>query len=390
MITPHAGYRANPRRAIHISGVIDRELVSRITPELLTLQSASREPITVYIDSPGGNVASMEAILRLLRLSDQDASGPCRIITAVTTRAASAAADLLSSGDYALAYPTSAILYHGVRRQADAPLTAELTSLIGRVLRLSNDRYAMELAHKIEDRFSFRFMISRGEFDRIRTEAAKPQMSDLECFLEFIARRLSPDAAKVWERARHRHARYKSLFDTILKKTAGGVGKLSRAKLEANSIKAIVDFEVKANRKNVDWSFAQGGLESLADDFFILDEYLSTAGHERLRKWSTRFGKYILPEVDVAEIDAIADENEQAQKLVDKVTPILEPLWSFFVALCHALQNGENELSAVDAYWLGLVDEVVGENLLSARLFQEYTPDPAPDVTANEVGTRDN
>ena len=46
----------------------------------------------------------MEALLLLLRLSNQDSSGPCRIITAVTSRAASAAADLLSSGDYALAY----------------------------------------------------------------------------------------------------------------------------------------------------------------------------------------------------------------------------------------------------------------------------------------------
>src|SRR4029077_4487517 len=97
LITAHPSFRIDPSRSIHVSGPIDRDLVSRLTPDILKLQSANRDPITVFIDSPGGNVVSMETILRLLRLSDQDSSGPCRIITAVTTRAASAAADLLSS-----------------------------------------------------------------------------------------------------------------------------------------------------------------------------------------------------------------------------------------------------------------------------------------------------
>jgi ATP-dependent protease ClpP protease subunit len=384
LITPHPAYRANPYRAIHVSGVIDQELVSRITPEILRLQSDSRDPVTVYIDSPGGNVSAMETILQVLRLSDQNSSGACRIITAVTNTAGSAAADLLSSGDYALAYPTSSILYHGVRRPADSlpPLTAEITSLLGQMLRSSNDRYAMELARKIEDRFSFRFMISRGDFPAIRAETDKAQWTDLECFVEYIRRRLSPEAIKMWNRARDRHLRYRSLFATILKNTARGIGKLSRAKLEANSIKAIVDFEVKTNRKDPDWSFTQGGFTGLADDFFLLNEYLSTAGHERLRKWSTSFGKYMLPETEVAQIEAITDEEQQANKLVDKVTPILEPLWSFFIALCHALQGGENRLSALDAYWLGLIDEVVGENLLSYRTFVEYKPDSSSDAPA--------
>jgi ATP-dependent protease ClpP protease subunit len=378
LITPHVDYRANPRRAIHVNGVIDRDLVSSITPQILTLQSDSREPITVYIDSPGGSVAHMEALLLLLRMSDQDSSGPCRIITAVINRAASAAADLLSSGDYAIAYPTSTILYHGVRRPAESlpPLTAEISSLLGHMLRLSNDQYAMELARKIEDRFSFRFMMVRGEFGELRTELGKPDLSDLDCFVAYISRRLSPEAKKVWDRARDRHTKYRSLFATILKKAAKGLGKSSRARFEANSIKAIVDFEVKAHKANPEWSFIRGGIGSLSDDLFLLNEYLSTAGHERLLNWSKKFGKYMLQPEVVADIEATADPDEQAKKLVEKVAPVLEPLWSFFVALCHALQNGENELTARDAYWLGLVDEVVGEKLFAIRHFMEFTPDP--------------
>ena len=377
MIKPHPHFRLNPARAVYVSGVIDRELVTRITPHILRLQSANRIPITVYIDSPGGNVAAMETILRLLRLSDQDSSDPCRIITAVTTRAASAAADLLSSGDYAVAYPTSSILYHGHRQQEQSPLTVELTSLLGYILRLSNDRYAMELARKIEDRFSFRFMFARGDFPEIRSQTARPTMSDLECFVTYIDGRLSSDAKKVWAKARDRHQRYRNLYDTILSKVrSDDVGEMTRAQLEADSIKAIVDFELKAHENDPSWTFTRGGIESLADDFFLLNEYLSTAGHERLRKWSKSFGKYIIAESDRTELDGIADETQRAEALAEKVKPILEPLWSFFVALCHALQSGENELTASDAYWLGLVDEVVGAPLPSLRWFQEFAPDP--------------
>jgi hypothetical protein len=74
---------------------------------------------------------------------------------------------------------------------------------------------------------------------------------------------------------------------------------------------------------------------------------------------------------------ALPDEESKDAALFAKVLPPLQPLWSFFMALCHALQEDENELTAVDAYWLGLVDEVMGEEkLLTARWFEEWRPDP--------------
>lgn len=382
MIVPHADYRVNPRRALYVTGIIDENLLASLTPDILRLQQESRKPITVFIDSPGGKVGAMETILRLLKLSDQDSSPSCRLITAVTSRAASAAADLLSSGDYALAYPTSTLLFHGTRNTADTlpPLTAEMTSLLGRLLRQSNDRYAMGLAHKIEDRFAFRFMFSRGEFPAIRAEFARPSMTDLECFVEYIRRQLTRDAEKMWGRARDRHARYKDLFDKILKNAQAGAGNLTQAEIEAERIKAMVDFEVATNKDNKGWTFTQGGLDNLTDDFFLLNEYLSATGHERLRTWSLRFGKHLLGSEETAAIDAIPNAEEQTEKLIELVRPIMEPVWSFFFGLCHALQDGENELDAWDAYWLGLVDEVVGSDLLSIRTFVEYKQDePAPE-----------
>src|SRR5712692_10037502 len=153
-------------------------MLSRLTPQIIKLQHESRSPITVYIlNSPGGQAEIMQAILRALRMTDQDAGPPCRIITVVTAKAQSASADLLSAGDYCIAYPNSTVLYHGVRMQSILPIlqpfTAERTSLLAHFLRLTNDSYAMDLARKAEHRFLLTFVLLRPEFAKFRESHAE-------------------------------------------------------------------------------------------------------------------------------------------------------------------------------------------------------------------------
>ena len=242
----------------------------------------------------------------------------------------------------------------------------------------------MTLARKIEDRFSFRYVTVRGEFDKFRADKSAPSMSDLDCFVEIISAKLSGGAKKVWTKAKDRHGRYQDLLDSVLNKTKRNFATQTVAEIEAESIKAIVAFELKTNKKNPQWSFRTEGLGRLADDFFLLNEYITTYSSDRLQRWCTSFGKWTLPPNEVEEIDKIADEKERSEKLVEKVRPILQPIWSFFVALCHALQEGENELTAIDAYWLGLVDEVIGESdLWTMRDLFEVQPDP-PSAETNE------
>jgi ATP-dependent protease ClpP protease subunit len=388
LIVPHPDYRLNPFRAIYVSGVISADLVSKLTPQILKHHTRDRNPITVYIDSPGGQVISMEAILRLLKLSNQDGSSPCRIITAVTTHAASAAADMLASGDYAVAYPTSTILYHGLRRWETNPLTQESTSVLASTLRRSNDIYAMQLARKIEDRFSFRFMTSRGEFAAIRAKQGKADLSDVECFIELIEGKLSSDAKKVLDKAKHRRTRYVALFTSVLKKIERRLDRMTPAELEVAAIREIAHYELKNNKNTPNWMLSRGGLDQLTNDFFLLNEYLSSSSGERLKKWSASFGRWILPDVEAQEVDAIQDLAQRNEKILEKVRPLLYPLSTFFIALCHALQEGENELTATDAYWLGLVDEVIGENLWTVRYFEEFHPDAAAPEANEETQTK--
>lgn len=92
-------YRPNYRRSIAISGIIDDAQVSRLLPEIVKLQAASRDPITVYIDSPGGDTECAKLLLEALRAGDQDGAPPCRLITVALGQACSAASDLLMAGD---------------------------------------------------------------------------------------------------------------------------------------------------------------------------------------------------------------------------------------------------------------------------------------------------
>jgi hypothetical protein len=162
------------------------------------------------------------------------------------------------------------------------------------------------------------------------------------------------------------------------------------AKTEASRIKAIVDYEVASNKRNKSWTFQNDGLSRLNDDFFLLTEHLTSSENDRISQLCTQWGIFAMTSAEKAEIDKAPEEETRKSLLIKKVRPILEPMWSFFVALCHALQEGENELTAKDAFWLGLVDEVQGDSDLPCmRVIAEYQPDPEPDAPkADEIGAK--
>jgi ATP-dependent protease ClpP protease subunit len=381
LIAPNSNFRPNPERGVYVHGVINADMVCRLTPRIVHLQSKSRDPITVYIDSRGGELPSAQSLWKLLTCPTMDYGPACRVITVVTTRAASAAADLLSSGDYAIALPHATVLYHGSRTYRELPLTVETTSALSYILRVTNDAYAMGLMAKMESRFMFRFLFSKGQFESIRKKTAA-NLTDSECFLAVISENLSEGARKLFETARQRQGRYDKLL-SIAKKAKKYK---NVAKTEASRIKAIVDYEVASNRKDKNWTFQSDGLNRLNDDFFLLSEHLASSEDDRISQLCKQWGIFAVRPEEKAEIDK-APEGLRDSLLVKKVRPTLEPMWSFFVALCHALQEGENDLTARDAFWLGLVDEVMGEEELpSMRVIAEYKEDPPEKHEKDEKG----
>lgn len=381
MITPDISFRPDPHRAIYILGRIDQDLVRRVTPEILKLQHESRRPISVYIDSPGGDTLHAASILSLLASSNQDWDQPCRLITVVTAQASSAAADLLSAGDYAIAYPDARVLYHGVRTAPATPVTVEIASGLTEWLKTANDRFAMDLARRSNGRFIFRYLLLRTESARQTGAAdqASLEPGNVDSFVDLLTERVTAAGANVLAQARTRNQRYQRLLEHM-KKSAFRRKRFrdgSRlADLEAEMLKGVIDFARTSNR-DPSWTFRDGGgMAQLQDDFLLLREYLDIAQNVHVKAMCDRWGRWFLTAQDAAELNSISDEAEREGRQLEKLTPFLQPLWFFFVALCHALQDGENELTAEDAFWLGLIDEVYGHPALgSLRLIAEYTPD---------------
>ena len=380
---PHKDFRANPDRCIHVQGRIDQQLIERLAPRIIRLQNDSREPITVYIDSPGGITLHAEILLRLLQATDQNFSAACRLITVVTSRAASAAADLLCSGAYAIAFAGATIFFHGVRTLSDDPLTVEVASGISQSLRLSNDRYAMALADRSYWRLIFRYVFLRPKFEEYRNRNGK--LIDLECFVGLISEKLSAQAMELIKQAKQRYERYETLVERVVARAGRFKGFKSPkrpADFEAAVLKGIIDFEVSINKEK-SWNFSDKGLAQLSDDFILLREYLTNYESAQMLTQCRRWSSFFLSAADNTELETIPEDKREEWK-IERIKPLIRPIWLFFVALCHALQEAEYELTALDAYWLGLIDEVVGAgDLATMRMMVEASSDPEPDAQQN-------
>lgn len=375
MIKPDPDFRPNPKRAIWVQGTIGQALVDRLLPSIIALTSASREPITVFIDSDGGSVTMAELILQLLRATNQDGGKPCRIITVAVSRAGSAAADLLSSGDYTIVYPNAKLLYHGVRITMPTPVTAEFATLISENLKSSNDRFATSLARKSEWRFMFRVFALRQKFQQHRTDSDQPDLTDLECFTAMLRQKLSDSAQNALDQALKRWDRYNNLVTHFDKKVPKSRD-FKQIEFEESMLRASTAFEIQQNKKNPDWSLLDGGLRRITDDCLLLDEYISSAYGRQFKQLCQRWASTILTQEQKAALEQLA-EPERTEKTLDEVRPHFLPFWTFFVALCHALQEGENELTPIDAFWFGLIDEPIGHSGLPlARYLAEYHEDP--------------
>lgn len=376
-------FRPNPNRAIFVNGVINETLVYSLTPQILRLLHEGQEPITVYIDSPGGQVSSAIAILRLLKSPVIGSeTGRCRIITVTTKLAASAAAMLLAQGDYSIAYPHSLIHFHGVRTLQEKPITAEVATDLFEDLRESNSDSALALARSGIQTFFFRFVTLRSNFEDYRARHPNP-ITDKDCFIGMISQELSFLGMQVIQKAIDRYSRYEGLAARITKSAViskhinamqenGPTSTLLR-RLDQESLKQIIAFEIANNKNNPDWSLAKEGLSQVNHDFNLFQEYIGKHRHAWIEEFCEQWKNFLLSPEDKAEIRKLSHDQQKAARIT-KLSPVLLPLWLFFGALCHVLQEEENPLTPIDAYWLGLIEEVAGSNLPSLRMVVENKP----------------
>jgi hypothetical protein len=138
---------------------------------------------------------------------------------------------------------------------------------------------------------------------------------------------------------------------------------------EAQMLKAVIDFEMnKAGAPNKD-VFSASELSSIRDNFYQLRGLYHDRYWINLLEIVRGRGRLFLQPEEEKEYEQIPQDNDDDKMkfLTSRIGPKLHPIWWFVVSLSRCLQTGEHTIGPVDAYWLGLVDEVIGSGLPSLR-----------------------
>ncbi len=179
------GLTLNWNRAIFINKPIDDVLLNELTPIILKMRQESSDPITIGINSPGGNVSAMESLLSLLKCPDQD-DKKIEIYTVATNRAYSAAASFLAFGDYSVGFPNSNILYHDVRYSDIEDVTPSKALDTARQLERSNSQFSLKLAKNIRERFIWVYLDLKPSFKEVRRRFTKFAEKYDKAFVELL------------------------------------------------------------------------------------------------------------------------------------------------------------------------------------------------------------
>lgn len=299
-------------------------------------------------------------------------------ITVAIGDAVSAGANLLALGDYAYAYQHSRIHFHAIRA-SELPETAQdarqLLGLLAREQRTISRRLAYAIIRRVMNRYE----MLKPSIKRSHTH------TELQCFIRALKPHLSPRAAHIADKTRQNIERATTLSGKILHQLQF-VKRGREAKNDAIVLSAVIRHELSKN-PSPSWRIDETGMQQIEADYFTLRDYKLGDHRSSLFDLCIAFGEDFLTRGQRAEYEKIKSKNkDRAERyLVKKTTRKIEPLWYYAVWLCRVLFEGENSLTPSDAYWLGIIDEVVGTNLTGQRAMHERKakqPQPTSSPTA--------
>jgi len=363
--------------SIFMQGVIDQSMVDRLTPRIMELRFSKKafehvEPrvpsITMFIDSPGGSPALAWRLLDLIRSPGQD--GVSRSAVAyVTGRAASAAADFTIQADYSYMELGASMLCHGTSLGDNTSLNAQKAQQIAASLQQDNEFYARQLASASFKRLLFRFTTMDEAFVNFVHEP----INGLAGLVEVLKKKLASEALRelVGDSLRQQ-----SQIDQLSKAVYETLKSQPPANTVSEKETAIFQAILGQRASDKNWLLSRGGLEEVSADFWSLQDYYTTQSGS-IRQLASQYKDICLTEDERHHAATFAWANAEAKNLweMDHATPRIRSLWYFAISLARLLQGKDYEFGALDAYWLGLVDEVVGEELPCMRLLMEAKPD---------------
>ncbi|MDD5432496.1 MAG: ATP-dependent Clp protease proteolytic subunit [Candidatus Omnitrophica bacterium] len=411
------GLTLNWERAIYINKPIDDTLMKELTPVILQMKQKSSDPITVGIDSPGGNVSTMESLLSLLNCPDQDGKG-VEIYTVATNRAFSAAASFLAFGDYSVGFPHSNILYHDVRYSDIDDVTPSKALEAARRLERSNAVFSLKLANRVQERLIWVYLDLKPTFSKVRERWKKFVEQYDKVFSELIpkdqqqivdvvglslalySRLSSPNDQKIairalellasWiqiERIEQRFSKAESEKETDPTKVISSlIDVIKKMDLEQTSPPQVPEsttgseleeasrndirllLEVLARRLAIDknQNINDSWLDTVIEDFSFMKDIKSPSHIQATTRMMVNHA-HALFDRDTADKIRSAGNEEERNKLLAPFYSQARIFWYYIVLICKCLCRGDHFLTPYDAQLLGLIDEVLGGGLIQSK-----------------------
>lgn len=404
----------NWKRCIHVDDVIDENLIKRLTPKILEFREESDLPITVAINSPGGSLAAVDTLVALLTGPNQDGKR-LEIITVSVHKAYSAAANLLASGNYAVALPESEILFHDVRYGGIDDVTPSVAKTVASKLQDANEEFSIRLANNIFRRlvwnyvdldpkfkiFQEKYPDTYSRYEKVINACQEGQSSaniDIASFITSLYALLSKASDSLVDNAMRRlyqwgimtklansfptyrvesdnksiagmldgmKAMFEQLLEALDKKGNQLIWEQAVPKLKLY-IPLIID-KLLEEDKEIGRDFYKI-LESANEDFRLVDsindnEHATMATKQLLQHKGIFFSNEARAQLE-------SGDESLKQAAIKEVFPDVKLLWHFCVLQCRELFTGEHRMSPRDAQILGLVDEVVGGGAIES--LREY------------------
>ncbi len=264
-------------------------------------------------------------------------------------------------GHFAYARADANIIFHGTRYNVIRPLTkikkGDAISM-GMLLDKQNRRIADNLSQAMVYRIVHRYLEYTNKAQSHTGVASPHPAVGLHKFVKYLHAQLSsPQSKAVLEQSFAFTKTILSLrkYFEQRNKEISGVTRAGQGRV----FKAIISRKLSTPAK-ASWSLDETNVPGIMFDYLFFNELMAKDQTVLLKNLAKSFGSYFLSNNEAAAYKNITGGRFEAHSfLFDCVKDKIAVLWYFTMALTRRLLTGETNLSAVDAYWLGLVDEVL-------------------------------
>lgn len=349
----------DPVRTVRVDGPLSKATARQIIAEINLLVAKSAKPVTVYLKSRGGDIKAFYELERRFRF--RGAGKGRSIVITIAGEASSAAAYLLVLGHFAYLEENAFLGFHGVggpNPNKRRMFRREHAQAIALRLDRENRKIAKRLAKRVARRLTAKVVYI------MQKNNLRPRRNWLWQFFNEVADGLRPQLSS--------ETSVKLLYESLdrfklmvsLARYFPATKPLGRrtnlASVEAAMFKALIAYEVNAH-PSPHWAINPTVSAELMLDYLLARDFIRGQHYGYVNGLSRRFGKSFLTKVQTGKYNRLLVDNPiNAERfLVAAARPCSMSLWCFTLIFCHRLLSGENHVPARDAYWLGLVDEVL-------------------------------